>query len=98
MYSCSGLLGKFANSYRFLSPEFLSFYAASLAMLVIYASLWQSVLKKFSLTIAFSNKGVVVLWGMLWGALVFGEKISLGKIIAAMLIITGIIILGRADG
>jgi multidrug transporter EmrE-like cation transporter len=59
--------------------------------------LWQIILRSTPLTIAFSNKGIVVFWGMLWGLLFFGENINLVKVIAAVLVITGIIVVGKAD-
>ena len=39
------------------------------------AVIWQQVLKKIPLTIAYGCKGIIIVYGMLWGALFFSEKI-----------------------
>jgi len=39
----------------------------------------------------------VVLWGILWGALLFHETISVRKIIGAVIIMSGIVLYSRAE-
>jgi drug/metabolite transporter (DMT)-like permease len=81
-----------------MSPHFLLFYGFSLILLAFYSLMWQLILRKFALTTAFSNKGIAVFWGILWGIFFFGENISIAKMIATVLIISGIIVSGKADG
>jgi len=50
-----------------------------------------------SLFMAYSGKAVVVLWGILWGALLFQEIISARKIIGAIIIMAGIVLYSRAE-
>ena len=59
-------------------------------ILGIYAIFWQQILKKFTLTTAFFNKAVIVIWGMIWGTLFFKEKITLNMIIGAIIVLIGI--------
>jgi multidrug transporter EmrE-like cation transporter len=97
LYSCSGILAKLANRFDFLSLNFLLLFAFSVSLLGVYAVLWQFVLRKFPLTIAFSNKGVVVIWGMIWGSCIFKESITFGKVIGAALIAVGVVIMGKSN-
>lgn len=90
IYSLSSLLSKLASSSSDVY-HYIFFYLGSLAMLGVYAVIWQQILKKFSLTVAFANKGIVIIWGMIWGLIVFKEKITVGMIIGSLIIIAGII-------
>ena len=96
-YSLSGIFSKNASFVPFLSWEFIVFYGIVLVILLIYAVGWQQILKRMSLSAAFANKAVTVVWGMIWGWLIFGETISLLNIIGAALVIAGVIVYARAD-
>ena len=98
LYSFSAVFSKSASREEPFSLPFFVFWGLSLSVLVAYAIIWQLLLHKFPLSTAFSNRGVVVAWGVFWGFILFGEEITLGKIIAALLILIGIVILGKADG
>jgi multidrug transporter EmrE-like cation transporter len=97
LYSLCGVFSKLSAKQDFLSISFIIFYGLSLFILVVYSLLWQIILQKLPLTIAYSNKGVVVIWGILWGFLFFGENFTIIKIVAAILIIAGIAVIGSAD-
>ena len=71
----------------------ITFYLLSLFMLGVYAIIWQQVLKRLDLSIAFANKGITIIWGILWGVLIFNEKITTGMIIGAIIVIIGIVIM-----
>ena len=45
-----------------------------------------------------ANKAVMVIWGMLYGALLFHEKITLYNLLGAVLIIAGVCIVAGEDG
>ena len=98
VYSLSGIFSKNAAAQEFLSVPFMLFYAGMLAVLFVYAIGWQQILKRMALSAAFANKAVTVVWGMLWGWLIFGETISLINMLGAALVILGVIIYARADG
>ena len=97
LYSFAALFSKRAAGYDFLSIPFLANYGIVLIILLFYAILWQQVLKRFSLSTAFSNKSVVILWGMLWGILFFGEGINFFMLAGALLIIVGIYFVGKDE-
>lgn len=97
LYSFTGILGKFAAQTDFLSLSFLAYYAGVIALLGVYAIAWQQVIKHLPLTTAFANKAVTVLWGMLWGALIFKESINVWMIIGGVMVAGGVILFVKAD-
>lgn len=89
-YSIGGIFSKKASGYDFLSTEFILFYGLFLMVLFVYAILWQQILKVFPLTVAFANKAIVILWGIIWGYWVFGESLRWSMILGAAVIVAGI--------
>lgn len=98
MYSLGGVLGKFAASHPFLSFRFCLYYGGSIAILGVYAIVWQQIIKRLPLTAAFANKAVTVVWGIVWGALFFHEAVTAGKVTGAVLIMAGIVVYSSAEG
>lgn len=92
VYSFSTVCSKMASGYAFLSRGFIIFYALLICLLGVYAVFWQQIIKKLPLTLAFANKAVTVIWGMIWGFLIFHERLSIGKFIGAAVIIAGIVL------
>lgn len=90
IYSFSGFFSKNASKQDFLSIKFILFYAGMIAILGIYAVGWQQIIKRMPLGAAFANKAVTIVWGMLWGALFFSERITAGKVLGAVLVIAGV--------
>ena len=89
-YSLSSVLSKCASNYNLFSWKFILFYGGALAILVMYAVVWQQVLKHMALSTAYANKPIASLLSMLWGIVLFGETLRLPMIIGATLILTGI--------
>ena len=92
LYSVCGVFSKMASKSSFLSIDFCLYYCGIILLLGIYAIVWQQVIKELPLTVAFANKAVTVLWGIIWGIMLFNENIALIQFIGASLIITGIIL------
>lgn len=97
LYSLGGISSKLAGQQEFLSFKFCLYYGIVLFVLFLYALLWQQVLKKLPLVTAFANKAVIVIWGILWGALFFKETITLTKIIGAIVIVVGVYLVVSGD-
>jgi drug/metabolite transporter (DMT)-like permease len=68
-----------------------------LLILFVYAIGWQQVIKRLPLTTAYANRGITVVWGIVWGMLFFGEEITLFKLVGAAMIIGGIVLFAQAD-
>lgn len=92
LYSCCGIFSKLASQQAFFTPRFILYYGVVLLLLFIYAILWQRVIKRLPLTTAFANKAVTVIWGIVFGFIFFQERLTLGKIAGAALIIVGIVL------
>ena len=97
VYSLTGVASKFAAGEEFMSFKFILFYGLSLFGLFIYAFVWQQIIKHMPLITAYANKGVTVIWGILWGYFIFSEEITIRKIIGAIIIIAGIVLIVTAD-
>ncbi len=97
VYSLTGVASKFAAAEQFMSFKFIMFYGLSLFGLFIYAFVWQQVIKHMPLITAYANKGVTVIWGILWGYFIFSEEITIRKVAGALVIIAGIVLIVTAD-
>lgn len=89
IFSVSNIFSKYAAKEAFLSPGFILFYGLSLGVMFVYAILWQQILKRVDMVVAYSNRLVAMVWGVVWGVLLFHEQITLFNIIG-----TGIIMFG----
>lgn len=97
VYSLSSVCSKLAAGEEGISFRFIVLYGIIIILLGIYAIFWQQIIKSMPLTAAYANRAITVFWGMLWGLLIFKEKITPGKIIGAVLVIAGIILFALSD-
>lgn len=96
-FSLVPVCSKLAGQHPVFSTSFIIYYGLSLFILVIYAFGWQQVIKRMPLTGAYANKAITIAWGILWGWLIFSEKVTVTKIVGALVIIAGIVIYALAD-
>jgi len=92
LYSVGGIFSKLGSKQEFLSLQFLFFYGLVLTLLMIYAFVWQQILKKIPLTVAYANKSTVFLWAMIWGRLFFDEKITWYMVLGLIVVFAGIMV------
>lgn len=92
-YSLSGLCSKTASGKLFLSFDFILFYGMTLFILAVYAVLWQQIIKKIPLNVACANKAITLVWGMIWGTVIFKEQVSLSNIIGALIVLAGVLLM-----
>jgi drug/metabolite transporter (DMT)-like permease len=97
LYSLCSVCSKNAALFDFFSLQWIFWYGLSLCGLFVYAVLWQQVIKRMPLTIAFSNKAVVIIWGIIWSILVFQESLKPSMLIGAAIIIIGVYIVGTCN-
>lgn len=98
IYSFTTVLSKFAAEAEAFSLSFFVYYGSVLGLLFIYAIVWQQIIKFLPLTTAYANRAIVVVWGIIWGVVIFKEQINVGKIVGALLVIAGVILFSVADG
>ena len=101
LYSLVSVLSKQAalamNEYGVVSLNSFFWLCSMIILLGIYAIIWQSVLKKMDLSIAYSNKGITLFWSLIWSVLFFKEGITIKNIIGVMMIIIGIMVVNSHD-
>lgn len=97
-YSTGGVVSKLAAGQPFLSVSFVLLYGLELLILAFYAVGWQQFIKRMPLSAAYANKAVTVVWGCVWGVLIFREHLTIGKALGAALVLFGIALYGYADG
>ena len=97
IYALSSFFSKFATYNNVEIKNVIICYMLSVFCLGINAIIWQQILKKMNLSIAYSNKGVTIIWGLIFGIIFFNEEISFEKITGIFIVILGIFILMRKD-
>lgn len=97
LFSFSSVFSKLASRYPFLSFKFILFYGLSLGVCAVYAILWQQILKKIPLSTAYSNRIVTTIWSMIWGVVLFHEKVSISMLIGTAIILFGLRLVVTAD-
>ena len=98
LYSTGGIIVKLAARQPFMSLPFLALYGMQIALLAFYAIGWQQFIKRMPLSAAYANKAVTIVWGCIWGIIVFNEHMTTGKIIGCLVVLIGIVLYGYADG
>lgn len=90
IYSIGSLFSKMSLSEPISATRVLVFYGLSLFFVMLFALIWQQLIKDIPLTIAYANKGITVLWGMLFGSIFFQEAITFGMVVGLAFVVTGI--------
>ena len=97
IFSFSAVFLKKASSFKFYSKDFNRFAILGMLTMIIYALLWQQVLKRFSLIVAFSHKVFIYFWILLWSVIFFNEKVNLFNIVGLLIISIGVITVSKND-
>jgi drug/metabolite transporter (DMT)-like permease len=97
IYSFVALMSKMTAGKAFFSSGFFGFAALVFVLLVVYAFLWQKVLKLFPLVTAYSNKGAVIIWNLIWASLIMGEKITVSNLVGSAIILVGIVVVSSDE-
>lgn len=97
VYSLSSVCAKLAAGFDFMSLGFIACYGGMIALLGAYAIGWQQVIKRLPLTYAYANKAVTVLWGIVWGVLLFHERVSPLKVLGALIVLAGVVLFSLAE-
>ena len=94
IYTVSTIIGKFAAGAADDSLiKFVLLYGAEIGVLGIYAILWQQMIKRFDLSVAYANRAGALLWSLIWAVLIFGESLTVQKILGVLLVVAGTMII-----
>lgn len=97
LYTLAGVAGKFAARYEFLSGGFILCYGIEILILGMYAILWQQILKRFELSVAYANRAIALIWSLVWAAVIFQERITVWNVVGALIVIAGTVIVNGAE-
>lgn len=97
IYTLSTVTAKFASNEEFLSLKFILFYGLEIFILGVYAILWQQIIKKFEISVAYANRAMSLLWSIVWAIVFFEEQITLKNVIGVIIVIIGTIIVNSDE-
>ena len=98
VYSLAAVFSKMAGSQQTINKKFILCYAMVLLILMVYAVLWQQNLKRMNLVTAYSNKAVTVVWGMIWGVLIYNDQVTWNRVLGAVIIMIGVCLMASEGG
>ena len=96
IYACTSIFTKLASEQPFLSMPYLLWICGAVCVMGLYAILWQQIIKRMELSVAYMFKGTSLIFVLLLSALIFGEAITPQNIVGAAFIIVGIVMFARA--
>ena len=97
IYTLSSVFAKFASGQEFMSFKFILYYGLEMLILAVYAVVWQQLIKKFDISVAYANKAMGLLWSIVWAILIFNETITIKNVIGVVIVIVGTIIVNSED-
>lgn len=97
IYTLSSVMAKLASGYDALSLPFLFFYGVEILILGIYAIVWQQIIKRCELSVAYANRSMAILWSLIWTVVFFHEVLTVKNIIGVLIVFAGTMIV-NSDG
>lgn len=96
LFSLTGVFSKSAsvqfNEHGLSSPFLYLFLFLMVLNCGIYAVVWQMVIKKFELSVAYAHKSVYIIWSQIWALLIFKESLSISNIIGMLVVFLGVMV------
>lgn len=92
LYASVGIFTKLASQQEFLSWAYIFSFSGAVAVIGIYAILWQQIIRKIELSTAYIFKGTTIIFTMLFAHWLFGEQITWNNVLGAIIIIVGIVL------
>ena len=93
IYTISGIMSKNASASGDRPVRLILFLGLDLMFLGIYAILWQQMIKRFELSVAYANRSMAILWSMIWAFVFFHDDITVKNIIGVLLVAVGTFII-----
>ena len=97
LYACVSLFTKYASQQEFMSWNYMLGVIGAVGVMGLYAVLWQQILKRIELSLAYMFKGTSLIFVMLLAHVLFGEQITWNNIIGAIIIISGIVLFAHSS-
>lgn len=80
-----------------MSWNYILGLVGAISVMGLYAVLWQQILKRIELSIAYMFKGTSLIFVMLLANIIFGEQITWNNIVGAIIIISGIVLFAHSS-
>ena len=87
-----GSVNLFGHTINGLSMTGYLWLFMEVVCLGVYAVLWQQIIKRFDLSVAYCNRAFAVCWSFLWGILLFGESVKPLNIVGIAIVLVGILL------
>ena len=97
LFSLTSVAARYAGFFDIISLPALSLYALSFGLQAVYAVLWQQVLKAVPLSHAYLAKAVTVPLGVFWGWTLFGEVLTLSRLIGVAIVLSGVLVISSEE-
>ncbi len=98
IYTISSVMAKLASASKDEPLRFLLFFGLEFVILAVYAVLWQQMIKRFELSVAYANRSMAILWSMIWAVVFFHDRITLQNILGVGLVLLGTVIVNVDAG
>ena len=92
LFSTVSITVKYTSMQDLFSIRYFIGVSVVIAMLGTYAIVWQQILKRVDMTLAYIFKASGIIYVLLYAVFLFGETITVWNIIGAAIIITGIVL------
>lgn len=92
VYTLSSVVAKFATGKELFSLSFFLFYGLEIVILGIYAILWQQMIKRFDLSVAYANRAMAIVWSAVWAIVLFHDVLALKQVIGIGFVVLGTVI------
>ena len=93
IYTFASVMSKKASENGDNPVRFLIFFALEFVVLALYALLWQQMIKRFELSVAYANRSMAILWSMLCAVVFFDDIVTGKNILGVLLVLLGTIII-----
>lgn len=97
LYSVIMIYMKWAAKFPVNSIGFFVAYMGLVVLLFGYAIIWQQVIKPFEISKAYSHRGIIILWGLLWSVIFFEDIIKWNNLLGAAIIMVGIVVVTKDE-
>ena len=92
VYTLSSVVAKFATGKELFSFSFFLFYGLEIMILGIYAILWQQMIKRFDLSVAYANRAMAIVWSAVWAIVLFKDVLAMKQILGIAFVVLGTVI------
>lgn len=63
----------------------------------VYALVWQKIISRFELSVAYANKSVYLIWTQVWAVLIFGEVLTIKNILGLIIVFIGVLVVQKYE-